>query len=143
MLEKTTSWNGETVGSGSVVNEVQFTYNDFGQEKEDYQAHGGTVNTSTTPKVQYGYASGSTNTIRPTTITYPDGRVITYGYGAADGMNDAFSRIASIIDDDGGSTHLADYSYLGLGPVGVAGGEPPVTASSRPYTKISLAEWFK
>jgi hypothetical protein len=39
------------------------------------------VNTSTTPKVQYGYASGSANTIRPTAITYPDGRVITYDYG--------------------------------------------------------------
>ncbi len=31
MAEKITSWNGETVGSGSVVNEVQFAYNDFGQ----------------------------------------------------------------------------------------------------------------
>ena len=62
MAEKITSWNGETVGSGSVVNEVQFAYNDFGQITHDYQAHGGTVNTSTTPKVQYGYASGSANT---------------------------------------------------------------------------------
>ncbi len=28
-------------------------------------------------------------------------------------MNDALSRIGSIVDDDAGSTHLADYSYLG------------------------------
>jgi hypothetical protein len=115
MREKITSWNGETVGSGSVVNEVQFAYNDFGQITHDYQAHGGTVNTSTTPKVQYGYASGSANTIRPTTITYPNGRELTYGYGTTDSMADALSRIASIIDNDAGSTHLADYSYLGLG----------------------------
>jgi RHS repeat-associated protein len=116
--EKITSWNGETVGSGSVVNEVQFAFNDFGQITHDYQAHGGTVNTSTTPKVQYGYANGSANTIRPTSVTYPNGRVITYSYGAADSMDDALSRIDSIVDDDAGSTHLADYSYLGVGPVG-------------------------
>ena len=39
MREKLTSWNGETVGSGSVVNEVQFAFNDFGQITADYQAH--------------------------------------------------------------------------------------------------------
>ncbi|MBC8874772.1 MAG: RHS repeat-associated core domain-containing protein [Planctomycetes bacterium] len=142
MREKITSWNGETVGSGSVVNEVQFAYNDFGQITADYQAHGGTVNTSTTPKVQYAYADGSSNTIRPTTITYPDGRVITYDYGSSGSTSDALSRIASIIDDDAGSTHLADYSYVGLSTfveadhtepdikytlVGTAGGNDPDT----------------
>ena len=114
MKEKITSWNGETVGSGSVVNEVQFAYNDFAQITADYQAYGGTVNTSTTPKVQYGYADGTSNTIRPTTITYPDGRVITYDYGSSGSVNDGVSRVASIVDDDAGSTHLADYSHLGL-----------------------------
>jgi len=68
-------------------------------------------------KVQYSYADGSSNTIRPTTITYPDGRVITYDYGSSDSTDDALSRVGSIVDDDAGSTHLADYSYLGLGPV--------------------------
>jgi len=115
MREKITSWNGETVGSGSVVNEVQFAYNNFGQITADYQAHGGTVNTSTSPKVQYGYADGSSNTIRLTTITYPDGRVISYDYGSSGGTSDALSRVGSIVDDDAGSTHLADYSYLGVG----------------------------
>jgi len=142
MRQKITSWNSETVGSGSVVNEVQFAYNDFGQISHDYQAHGGTVNTSTTPKVQYGYANGSANTIRPTTTTYPNGRVITYDYGSGNSIPDAASRIASIVDDDMPSTHLADYSYLGLGTfvevdytepeikwtmVGTAGGNDPDT----------------
>lgn len=129
MVEKLTSWNGETVGSGSIVNEVLFAYDEFAQITADYQAHAGSVNTSTTPKVQYGYASGSANTIRPTTITYPDGRVITYSYGAADSMDDALCRIGSIVDDDAGSTHLADYSYLGVGP---AGGLLPTLSS--PFT---------
>ncbi len=64
MLVRLTSWNGETVGSGSVVNEVTFVFSDFAQLATEYQSHSGTANTSTTPKVQYGYASGSANTIR-------------------------------------------------------------------------------
>ncbi|MEZ6147039.1 MAG: hypothetical protein R3B91_16800 [Planctomycetaceae bacterium] len=39
------------------------------------------MNTSTTPKVQYAYADGSSNTVRPASLTYPDGRVVTYNYG--------------------------------------------------------------
>lgn len=112
MRTKLTSWNGETVGSGSVVNDVQFAYNDFGQVIADYQAHGGSVSTSTTPKVQYGYASGSANTIRPTSLTYPNARVVSYDYGAAGSIPDAVSRIDAIKD---GGMALAQYSYLGLG----------------------------
>jgi hypothetical protein len=66
---------------------------------------------STTPKVQYGYAGDSANTIRPTTLTYPDGRELTYDYGSVGGIDDRASRIANIIDDD--DTHLVDYEYLG------------------------------
>ena len=65
----------------------------------------------TTPFVQYGYANGSANTVRPTSVTYPDGRVISQDYGSAGSMADAASRVSSIVDDD--NTHLADYSYLG------------------------------
>lgn len=115
MREHLTSYDHPDVGSGSVVNDVQFAYNDFGQLIRDYQAHGGSVNTSTSPRVQYGYASGLANTVRPTTMTYPNGRVLTYGYGTANGIDDCASRVASLIDDDVSSTHLVDYSYLGRG----------------------------
>ena len=161
MRQKISSYNSETVGSGSIVNEVQFAYNDFGQITKDYQAHGGAVNTSTSPKVQYGYASGSANTVRPTTITYPNGRVITYDYGSANSIPDAASRIASIVDDDIGSTHLADYSYLGLGTfietdytepeikwtmVGMAGGNDPDTGDIYRgfdrFTRVKDNYWY-
>ena len=66
----------------------------------------------TTPNIQYAYASGSSNTIRPTSVTYPNGRVITFDYGTAGGINDQASRVESIKD---GSMVLAQYSYLGLG----------------------------
>ncbi|MBS0205278.1 MAG: RHS repeat-associated core domain-containing protein [Planctomycetes bacterium] len=109
-----TSYDNATVGSGSIVNQVQFAYNNFGQLTTDYQSHSGAVNTTSTPKVQLNYANGSANTIRPITLTYPNGRVLTYDYGTSGDISDAVSRIGSIVDDDLSATHLADYSYLGL-----------------------------
>jgi len=133
MRKNLTSYDNATVGSGTVVNQVQHAYNDFSQLTADYQSHSGAVNVSTTPKVQYGYDSGSGNTIRPTTMTYPDGRVITYDYGTSSGIDDASSRIASLIDDDVSSTHLVDYSYLGSGTFVIAD-------DTEPETKWTLAD---
>jgi RHS repeat-associated protein len=113
MRESFTSYDNATVGSGSIVNDTKFTYNSFGQVTADYQSHSGAVNTGSSPNVQYAYASGSANTIRPTNVTYPNGRVVTYGYDSSSSMADALSRVAAVIDNDGGATHLADYSYLG------------------------------
>ncbi len=91
-----TSYDNPTVGSGGVVNDVQFAYNDFSQLTADYQSHSGAVNVSTTPKVRYDYASGSANTIRPTTLTYPNGRMLTFSYGTSGGISDHASRVASL-----------------------------------------------
>lgn len=112
LLEKATSYDSAT--AGSVTNQVQWAYNDFSQMTTSYQSHSGAVNTGTSPKVQYGYADGSNNTLRPTSLTYPDGRVLTYDYGTAGGMDDKASRVSGIKD---GATTLAGYTYLGLGSV--------------------------
>ena len=112
MKQNLTSYDNATVGSGSIVNDVQFAYNSYWQLIADYQSHSGAVNVSTTPNVQYAYADGSANTIRPTGLTYPNGRLLNYDYGTPGGIADSASRIASLIDNDG-VTHLADYSYLG------------------------------
>ena len=37
---------------------------------------------------------------------------MNYSYGSTGSTDDALSRVASLIDDDG-ATHLVDYSYLG------------------------------
>jgi YD repeat-containing protein len=116
-VERITSFDSATAGSGNVVNEVFVLYNGFGQAIDTFQSHAGAVNLSTTPSVQMAYADGSANTIRPTGITYPDGRQITFDYGAADSIHDQCSLVAGLIDSDTGETHLADYQYLGLGAV--------------------------
>ena len=61
---------------------------DFAQLTQSYQAHGGTVNTGTTPQVQYSYADGSSNTIRITGMTYPNGRNVVDDYDAECSMNE-------------------------------------------------------
>jgi RHS repeat-associated protein len=110
MKARLTSFDNPTVGAGTVLNESTFVFNNYGQVTSEFQAHAGTVHVSTSPQVQYAYANGSANTIRPTGLTYPNGRVVTYDYATAGGVSDRSSRIAALKD---GSTTLASYSYLG------------------------------
>jgi len=84
-------------------------YNDFAQRSKQYQECNGSVNTGTTPKVQYGYADGSANTIRPTSMTYPNGRILDYLYD--DTHADKLSRIRTLHWDD---VDVCRYDYLGL-----------------------------
>ena len=48
------SYDNATVGSGSIVNEVQLAYNDFGQFIAADQSHSGAVNKSTSSKLECG-----------------------------------------------------------------------------------------
>ncbi|MBA4031121.1 MAG: hypothetical protein C0478_09575 [Planctomyces sp.] len=103
----------DAVALSNGIKQVQVVYNDSGQLTTEYQSHDGAVNVLTTPKVQYAYADGSNNSIRQTALVYPNGRELTYDCGTTNGLDDALSRVVSIIDDD--STHLVDYQYLGRG----------------------------
>ncbi len=57
------------------------------------------------------------------------------GYGSAGSITDSCGQVASLIDSDGGSTHVADYLYLGLGTV-VQQDSPQANLR---YTLIDLA----
>ncbi|MCB1208222.1 MAG: RHS repeat-associated core domain-containing protein [Verrucomicrobiales bacterium] len=96
---------------GTVLNQVAFSYDAFGNLIADKQSHSGPV-TAGTPSVGYSYADGSTNTVRRTAITYPDGRILTSAYGAANSMDDHLGRI-SALKITGESANLVEYSYLG------------------------------
>ena len=63
--------------------------NGLGEMTTEWQAHGGAVNTSTSPKVQYAYSemSGGANHSRLTSITYPSGYVLTFNYSS--GLNNS------------------------------------------------------
>jgi RHS repeat-associated protein len=97
----------------NVANQVQDAYNGYGQLITQYQAVAGAVNTSSTPKVQYGYSAGA-NYSRPSSLTYPNGRVVNYNYTPTNGINDAISRLSSMSDSSG---NIESYSYLGLSTI--------------------------
>jgi RHS repeat-associated protein len=104
----------DAASGGNIVNQVQRNFNALGQLTAEYQSHAGAVNTGTTPKVQYTYSemAGSANHSRPTSIIYPNGRVLTFDYAAA--LNDSISRLSALKE---GVTTLESYDYLGLGTV--------------------------
>jgi YD repeat-containing protein len=107
-----TSYNA--AGGGSVVHQVRRAFNGLGQLVTEWQEHGGAVNTSTSPKVQYAYSEmvGGANHSRPTSMTYPSGYVLTYDY--ASGINDTISRLSALSDSSG---PLETFDYLGGGTV--------------------------
>ncbi len=108
MLTTATSYSAAS--GGSVVNDVALTYNDFGQLISDAQEHSGAV-TGSTPKVQYAYADGSANAIRPTSMTYPNGTVFTWLYAGV--VSSALSRV-DFVTWAGSLFRQCWYFYLGL-----------------------------
>ena len=100
-------------GSGNVVNQTSDSYDPFGNLAGEAQAVTGAVG-GTTPTV--GYTTDPT-TGRMTSVTYPNGRTLTYNYGS--GLDGDISRLTSI--SDGGGT-IQSYGYQGLAT--------PLTATS-------------
>ena len=100
-----TSYNGNS--SGSIVNQVEDLYNDFGQLLQEYQAVDGAI-TSSTPSVQYSYDDlGWGGGPALTSIEYPDGYTVDYNV-------DTISRLSSISDFTG---TLQSYTYMGVDTV--------------------------
>ena len=113
------------------VNQVKYVYNSWGQVAREYQAHDGTVNTLTTPSIQYTYdaprVSGEGQSepvkyVRLSQVTYPNGREVNYDYSGA--IDNVMSRLSAIFDDanddgdiDTGEDVYASYKYLGAGRI--------------------------
>jgi RHS repeat-associated protein len=100
--------------SGSVVNETQYEYDKFGVVKKIYQEWTGAVNTGTSPKVQYAYSfpTDGTTGLRVTSVTHPDGTVVTYEYNS--GTDDTLSRLSG---KKKAGAWIFQEEYLGLGRI--------------------------
>jgi RHS repeat-associated protein len=109
----------------TILNQVQRTYNGFGQLTAEAQYHGD-PSLMTTPHgtVNYAYSgpTATANYSRLSSIMYPSSRQIDYGYGtASDTLDNAISRFTSITDHSTGvvlETYVdgsnAYSDYLGL-----------------------------
>ena len=118
----TLSYDNATVGSGTVVNDDERSYDGFGQMTADAQSHAGAVVSGTTPQAAYAYADGSANQVRPTSVTYPNGRVVYYSYndaGDTAGVSAAINRVSAICSAATRGTSdanvIAAYTYVGAG----------------------------
>ncbi len=98
-LATVNSYDNATVGIGTLRSQVKRDYNDFGQLAREYQVHGATSITPGSPHVDYGYADGSENSVRRESVTYPNGRAITYDYGTTGSIDRMAGRVAQIKDD--------------------------------------------
>ena len=107
---RVTSYSSATVGAGTIRNEIERTYDDFGHLDTEYQDHDSAVNTGSSPKVQYDYSTGSAGHTRLTKMTYPNGRLLHVGYDS--GADDEINRVSWLADDNGSGsagTHLVEY----------------------------------
>jgi hypothetical protein len=98
----------------------------------EYQAVSSSVNTSTTPKVQYAYSemSGGANHSRQTSRTYPGGYVLTSNY--SNGLNSNISLLSLLSDS---SVTVEGYDYLGLGTL--VKRTHPESGADLTYVKLS------
>jgi hypothetical protein len=143
-LTKLASWNNATVGSGSVVNEVELVYNNFGQILQDRQAHDGVAG-SGSPRVEYEYENGSANHVRLKKMVYPTNTSFVEPlYGSGGGQDDLLSRVNQLrFTKSGTPVTAAEYTYLGMDrPVTVDYKEPKVRfnlalgSGNYPYTAL-------
>ena len=111
------------VAETDVLSQVEDAYDEWGNLIEEWQSHGGPVDTSSTPSVQYVYddgcGTGSASAaayVRLTDVIYPNGRDVSYGYGTPGGVDDIMSRLTDI-KTNGESTANAAYTYLGAGTI--------------------------
>jgi len=112
-VEKITTYDDAT--SGTVLNEVKFTYNGWGRVSKSQQDHAGAVDANS-PAVDYTYEDGGDGTdadyVRLGHVTYPSGpgsrRVVYHNYSSS-GVGGALSRLENIADDTSGTTKYLNY----------------------------------
>ena len=119
-VEKVTSWDNATVGSGAVKNEVEYEYGKWGVVETIWQDPDGAVvktGGSPTQKVTYAYQfpSSGDKGMRVTSVTYPDTTKIHFVYNS--GADDILSRLSGKKEDNSGSPGdwIFQDAYLGSG----------------------------
>ncbi|MDR2439632.1 MAG: hypothetical protein LBE12_09735 [Planctomycetaceae bacterium] len=136
--------------NNSVINEIRFEYDNSGLPIKNYISNYGTVDVSTTPYISYSYEHDSNNgvletRIRPSSITYPSGRIIDINYGDNNSLTDLLNEIASIRE---GTTDYVSYSYNGSGNISNVVYPQPnislsVNASLDRFARIVDHNWTK
>jgi RHS repeat-associated protein len=110
-VETITQYDAAT--SGSVVNQVKNTYDDYGPISKQEQDHNSAVTGGGDDyEIAYTWAKPyGISTVRKTAVTQPGGASYTYLYSGIGGhFDDAMSRVSKVRR---GVTTVAEYAYLG------------------------------
>jgi RHS repeat-associated protein len=158
MPELVTQYDNATVGSGSVVDQVKFSYESWGklsnfeQDRNSAVGAGGSVDDY---EVAYTWEKATTgrNTLRRANLTLPSGNALDYKYRSTANLHDAeVSRVTQIAE---GATALVTYNYNGLDTVvGTTLDEPDVmskqfggSSGSYPdldrFDRVTTSKWTK
>ncbi|MBL9030839.1 MAG: RHS repeat-associated core domain-containing protein [Phycisphaerae bacterium] len=124
LVNKVTQYDNAAVGSGSLVDDVKYTYDDWGnvyQFKQDVDSDlDGTPAGRAAFQVDYSYAMVTTgrNTIRRTGMNLPGATAVTFNYISTGGrLDDAASRVTrvnvAVGPNDPSPVPVAQYEYLG------------------------------
>ncbi|MFQ5380717.1 MAG: hypothetical protein ACE5EF_03705, partial [Dehalococcoidia bacterium] len=115
---KVTQYTSATVGSGTVLDEAAFSYDDWGNlTKFEEDRNSAVAPGSDEYAVSYTWekATGGRNTLRRDTMTLPSGATIDFNYRAAPAyLDDDASRVTYL---EHGTGVIASYSYNGVGQV--------------------------
>ncbi|MGD9791110.1 MAG: RHS repeat-associated core domain-containing protein [Phycisphaerales bacterium] len=122
MVNKVTQYDNQTAGSGSVVDDVKYTYDDWGNVLEFVQDVDSDLDASASGRdafqVDYSYEKATTgrNTIRRYKKNLPGGTAVQYNFSSTSGLLDhAASRVTTVETNvnSGGDVPVAAYAYLG------------------------------
>jgi len=122
LVNKVTQYNNAAPGSGSLVDDVKYTYDDWGnlsQFKQDVDSDlDGSPSGRAAFEVSYAYAKATTgrNTIRRSGMTLPGATAVGFEYVSTGGrLDDASSRVTRVGVDNSVASKVpvAQYEYLG------------------------------
>jgi RHS repeat-associated protein len=127
LIDKVTQYNNATAGSGSVVDDLRYTYDDWGNIESFIQDVDSDLDAAASGRdsfeVGYTYTKATTgrNTVRRTKKTMPGQTTLSYAYLSSSGrLDDAASRVSRVsISDDPPAPPpqvfmiVASYEYLG------------------------------
>ncbi len=160
-ISKVTQYDSPTHGSGTVVNEVAYSYDDWGNRSKVSFDRDSAVATSGgneySVSQSFAKATGGRNTLRRTSMSIPgtgtgSSASVSFAYSGTGSHDDNASRVSSIAFD---GTTVVEYAYLGVASlVGTDYPEPDVfshryssTAGAYPdldrFNRVTTDRWTK
>ncbi|QKK07512.1 MAG: hypothetical protein HND58_04595 [Planctomycetota bacterium] len=116
-VETVTQYDHATAGSGSIVDQVQFAYDEWGNVStfdQDWNSaiSGDSVDVDYTHALARSQGSGVYLALRGTGMTMPDGTAVTFAYDSIGSRHDdRLSRVSRVVY---GGTAVTRYEYSGV-----------------------------